>query len=77
MGQLNGRVHVLERHVARRPTPADLTRRALLRRLSIDELEALEGAVLALETGEPLTAAQEAAIAAWEHLTVSDEGGRA
>ena len=75
MGQLNGRVHVLERHAARRPTPADLTRRELLRQLSLDELEALEGAALAQEAGGPLTAAQEAGIDAWERLADKDEGG--
>ena len=77
MTHLNGRIQVLERHAARRPTAADLTRRHLLRRLSLGELEALEGAVPALESGGPLTPAQEAALAAWERVAESDEGGNA
>jgi len=74
---LNGRVGILEGRAGRRPPPADLTRRAVLRRLSVDELEALEGAITALEGGEPLTAAQRAAVAAWERLASADdpEGG--
>jgi len=74
---VNGRVGTLERRAGRRPAPADLTRREVLRRLSVDELEALEGAIMALEGGEPLTAVQRAAVAAWERLASADdhEGG--
>ena len=78
MGHLTRRLVALEVGAARRPAAADLAKRELLGQLSLDELEALEGAIVAQKTGAMLTAAQWAALDVWERLAGTDDrdGGR-
>jgi hypothetical protein len=72
VGTIDRRLVTLERQTAGRPRPASRAVRAALGRLSLDELEALEGAIMAREAGRPLDGPQEAALEAWERGAPDD-----
>jgi hypothetical protein len=72
MGTIDRRLLTLERRTVRRPSRERHAMREALRRLSLAELEALEGAIVARETGRALNGPQEAAIAAWERVAPHD-----
>ena len=76
MGQLDRRLVSLERVAACRPSPDRPVVRAALARLTIGELETLEGALVAEEAGRPLTSAQEAARTAWALAWDAEQGAR-
>ena len=68
MSTIDRRLATLERRTARGPSPERRAAREALRRLSLAELEGLEGAIAARESGHQLTDVQEAAITAWERV---------
>lgn len=72
MSTIDRRLVTLERRTAGRPMPASRAVRAALRRLSLGELETLEGAIMAREAGRPLDGPQEAALGAWERVAPDD-----
>jgi len=72
MTQLGRRLFLLERRAARRPTLSDRAVRDALARLSLEELEALESALVAREAGRPLDDVQRAAFDAWERVAPHD-----
>ena len=72
MDGLGRRLGALDQRAAGRPRPESQAVREAVRRLSLAELEALEGALLAREAGLPLDDFQEGTIAAWGRVALDD-----